>query len=113
MDFLGSVERPVPVGVELRHRSWDEEPSKVDNMLKGVGAIHVVDPLVKVPAYRGDAFYYRLHGLGKRLYSYRYTNEDLSRLKEIVLSGEAGEAYVMFNNISMKDDCLRFQRLLC
>jgi len=112
MDFFGSVERPVPVGVELRHRSWDEEHSKVENMLKGVGALHVVDPLVKAPAYRGDARYYRLHGLGKRLYSYKYTDEDLSRLKEIVLDGEASEAYVMFNNISMKDDCLRYQRLL-
>ncbi|MDH5199559.1 MAG: DUF72 domain-containing protein [Candidatus Bathyarchaeota archaeon] len=112
MDFLGSVDRPVSVGVELRHRSWDEEPSKVENMLKGVGALHVVDPLVKAPAYKGDACHYRLHGLGKRLYSYRYTDEDLSRLKEIVLGGEAREAYVMFNNVSMKDDCLRFQRLL-
>jgi uncharacterized protein YecE (DUF72 family) len=111
-EFLGSVERPVPVGVELRHRSWDEEPSKVENMLKGVGALHVVDTLVKAPAYRGDACYYRLHGLGKRLYSYRYTDEDLLRLKEIVLGGEARETYVMFNNVSMKDDCLRFQRLL-
>jgi uncharacterized protein YecE (DUF72 family) len=110
--FFCSVERPVSVGVELRHGSWDEEPSKVEKMLKGVGAIHVVDPLIKAPAYRGDTCYYRLHGLGMQLYSYRYADEDLSRLKETVLSGGAREAYVMFNNVSMKDDCLRFQRLL-
>lgn len=112
MDFFGSVERPVPVGVELRRRSRDEEPSKVENMLKGVRALHIVGPLVKAPEYKGDACYYRLYDLGKRLYSYRYTDEGLLRLKEIVLGGEAREAYVMFNNVSMKDDCLRFHRLL-
>jgi uncharacterized protein YecE (DUF72 family) len=111
-EFFGSVKKPFQVGVELRHRSWDEEPLKVENMLKGVGAFQVVDPLVKSPAFRGDTCYYRLHGLGKRLYKYKYTDEDLSRLREVVLGSEARDTYVMFNNISMRDDCLRFQRML-
>jgi len=63
LDFFRSAERPVPVGVELRHSSWDEDRSMTEAMLNEIGAVHVVDPLAKVPDVRGELSYFRLHGL--------------------------------------------------
>jgi len=111
-DFFSAVERPVPIGVELRHGSWEEDRPAVEAMLRDVRAIQIVDPLVKALPARSDVSYYRLHGLGKRLYGYRYTDDDLARLKDIVLGAASRESYVMFNNISMKEDCLRFSYML-
>jgi uncharacterized protein YecE (DUF72 family) len=57
--------------------------------------------------------YLRLHGAppGKRMYSYRYTAEDLQRLKTMVESLPVAEALLFFNNISMAADAAAFQRL--
>ena len=33
-------------------------------------------------------------------------------MKEITLNVGSREAYVMFNNLSMREDCLRFRRML-
>jgi uncharacterized protein YecE (DUF72 family) len=72
--------------------------------------IHCVDPLCSAPD-RENAIYWRLHGKGS--YSYRYTDEDLAELKKLLLRapGEP-QAYVLFNNVTMKEDAIRFRRLL-
>jgi uncharacterized protein YecE (DUF72 family) len=111
-DFFSAVERPLPIGLELRHESWEEDRPTVEAMLRDVGAVHIVDPLVKALPMGCDLSYYRLHGLGKRLYGYRYTDEDLARLRDVVLGAALRESYVMFNNVSMREDCLRFSRML-
>jgi len=58
--------------------------------------------------------YARLHGLGggEVNYRYRYTDEDLGRLKAIVDGLEAEEAYIMFNNVYSYSDAVRFKRML-
>lgn len=58
---------------------------------------------------RGRAPYWRLHGRGS--YGYRYSDEDLSDLERLLVPGQNPE-YVFFNNIWMRDDALRFRRLL-
>jgi uncharacterized protein YecE (DUF72 family) len=68
LGFFRSAEMPVPVGVELRHPSWDEDRSATEAMLNEIGVVHVVDPLVKAPAVGCKLSYFRLHGLGERLY---------------------------------------------
>ena len=69
--------------------------------------LHCVDPLVETSVY-GDLLHWRLHGLGS--YSYRYTDEDLVRLKRLWdASDKLG--YLMFNNFSSKKDALRFRLL--
>jgi uncharacterized protein YecE (DUF72 family) len=57
-----------------------------------------------------------LHGLGGKEvnYAYEYTGEDLARLShELSLLTEKGleRAYVMFNNITMFNDAIRFRNL--
>ena len=72
--------------------------------------IHCVDPLGAAPNC-GSASYWRLHGKGS--YSYRYTNDDLLELKRLLLFAPAQpQAYILFNNIRMKEDAIRFRVLL-
>jgi uncharacterized protein YecE (DUF72 family) len=74
------------------------------------GLIHCVDPFVNRSVY-GNSLYWRLHGKGA--YSYRYTDADLSELKAMLPLGPTGQSgYVLFNNLSMKDDADRFGGLL-
>ena len=69
--------------------------------------IHCVDPFVNHSVY-GEPLYWRLHGKGG--YSYRYTDEELEQLQAMLEPNRP--AYVMFNNVSMKEDAERFRRLL-
>jgi uncharacterized protein YecE (DUF72 family) len=72
--------------------------------------IHCVDPLCSEPD-REIAPYWRLHGKGS--YSYRYTDEDLAELKRLLfLAPPQPQAYILFNNITMKEDANRFRLLL-
>jgi uncharacterized protein YecE (DUF72 family) len=70
--------------------------------------IHCVDPLVARSVY-GDIVYWRLHGTGS--YSYRYTDEDLAHLKKLLAQPQADQAYILFNNVTMKADAERFRQL--
>jgi len=101
---------------ETRGPSW-EEPSvqeKLTKMLTELNVIHVTDPLKTMPAYAGTVAYFRLHGLGAQMYYYQYTDEELRGLCELIKPLEANgkQVYVLFNNMSMFDDGLRFLRYL-
>lgn len=72
--------------------------------------IHCVDPLVSTPDPR-NAAYWRLHGKGS--YSYRYTDDDLLQLRKLLLLVPSEpRAYILFNNVTMKEDAIRFTQLL-
>jgi uncharacterized protein YecE (DUF72 family) len=88
---------------EPRGPSWP--PELVYELCAEHRLIHCVDPFVNQPLY------WRLHG--KQGYRYRYSDDDLGKLKEMLLIRKtAHPAYVLFNNMSMKDDAERFRRLL-
>jgi len=67
--------------------------------------IHGVDPLERAPLH-GRVKYFRLHG-GPG-YGHVYGDEELEELRGM----EEGEVYVLFNNLSMYDDALRFIKLV-
>lgn len=68
--------------------------------------IHCVDPF-SAESTGGPGIYWRLHG--RQGYRYRYTDEDLAQLEERLRQDTAvGPRYVLFNNIWMKQDGLRF-----
>jgi len=93
------------LGFEPRGNSWTE--GRIRKICSEFDLIDVVDPFVRLPVY-GDVFYFRLHGRGG--YRYRYTDDDLKRLREI--SSNFGEGFVMFNNVYMLEDALRFKRIV-
>jgi uncharacterized protein YecE (DUF72 family) len=69
--------------------------------------VHCVDPFVRDSAY-GESVYWRLHG--RAGYRYRYSDDDLAELnsKLQARSPHAGSDYIMFNNMSSREDALRF-----
>jgi uncharacterized protein YecE (DUF72 family) len=67
----------------------------------------VYDPFQRQPVH-GKLAYFRLHGKGG--YRYRYNDEDLVTLLE--WCRPYGEAYCLFNNVSMWDDAMRCREML-
>jgi uncharacterized protein YecE (DUF72 family) len=101
---------------ETRGPEW-EKPEVVERLrqvLSRLNVVHVTDPFRVLPAYTGQIAYFRLHGLGEELYYYQYTDEELRRLSEIAKNFEAEgkTVYVLFNNLSMFEDGLRFMHYL-
>ncbi|KPV63919.1 MAG: hypothetical protein AOA65_1165 [Candidatus Bathyarchaeota archaeon BA1] len=101
---------------ETRGPSWDE-PSvreKLAKMLQELDVPHITDPFRAMPTYTGNVAYFRLHGLGAQMYYYQYNDEELRRLYELIkpMEEDGKDVYVLFNNLSMFDDGLRFMRYL-
>ena len=88
---------------------WDPRGEWSGNVIaalcEDLGFVHCVDPLESKAAY-GKIKYFRLHG--GRGYHHQYRDDELARLREL----SNGEAYVLFNNISMYGDALRFKQLI-
>jgi uncharacterized protein YecE (DUF72 family) len=83
--------------------------SLVAKICEDLKLLHCVDP-INVDVSQINTHYWRLHG--KDGYSYRYLEEDLVKLAELVRRcGERGNGpqYIFFNNIWMKDNARRFQ----
>lgn len=83
---------------------WKEKT--ILNLCRDLSLIHCVDPFQN-ESLHGQPLYYRLHG-GKG-YRHQYSEQELEWLKAKMKNKEA---YLLFNNISMYQDALAFQRLL-
>ncbi len=69
----------------------------------------------RIPRFEQELLYTRLHGLGGKgevNYKYKYSNEDLKKLKDIVYGYQSKASYVMFNNVYAYDDATRFRRIV-
>jgi len=83
---------------------WSDEI--IVKLCQELGLIHCVDPLQRATLY-GTPHYFRLHG-GPG-YRHGYTDEELEQLRQLIANQPS---YVLFNNITMYDDALRFIKLL-
>jgi uncharacterized protein YecE (DUF72 family) len=115
-EFFTSVERPsFYVGLEVRG-DWRQHPEELREVIEDVDfLIHVTDPFKWMPVSLKKVAYFRLHGIGGNEvnYKYRYTDDDLLQLKKIVSTLEHAElVFIMFNNVYMRDDALRFKELI-
>ncbi|MBD3427157.1 MAG: DUF72 domain-containing protein [Candidatus Omnitrophica bacterium] len=90
---------------------WKEEEVKA--LCEELDLVHCVDPF-KAKIERGRIRYFRMHGIGG--YRYKYTGMDLKKLRDFCESEieKAGDrhAYVLFNNISMMHDAMRFKWII-
>lgn len=111
VSFFRQAARPPVVAIEVRHGSWFQQPALLRNMLDEIEAEHVVDPLIRLPARIGEVGYFRLHGLGKERYRYGYTDDDLRRVRDRARDIGVKVAYVMFNNLAMREDASRFREI--
>lgn len=81
--------------------------AEVRELCRELSLIHCVDPFKESPVW-GEMRYFRLHG--RTGYRYKYTDDDLQQLTAKV-QGES-LCYVMFNNVPMFDDALRFEQFV-
>jgi len=113
-EFLSKIKRNNLVLVwETRGPAWDapEVREKLAERLEALNVVHVTDPFKALPVYTEKLAYFRLHGLGKQLYYYQYTDDELKQLRRLLqpFERDGKEVYVLFNNLAMFDDCLRFK----
>ena len=104
------------VGIEVRGE-WRTHGEALREVLERFQyLIHVTDPFRWEPIKLKEVAYFRLHGIGGKEvnYRYKYSDRDLRRLKDYIsgLEGRVKEVYVLFNNIYMRDDALRFKDLI-
>jgi len=82
---------------------WSQAGVKA--LCEELNVVHCVDPLEREQLY-GRINYFCLHG-GPG-YRHKYSDEELRWLRD---RWDSGEAYFLFNNLSMYDDALRLERL--
>jgi uncharacterized protein YecE (DUF72 family) len=104
INYIATLPKTFRYALELRGWNWSD---------KFADWIWVVDPFAERPVEQGE-YYFRLHGKppGERMYHYKYTEEDLARLKELVLSLNTDKIWMFFNNVWMYEDALRFKGML-
>ncbi len=105
VEFFKKIERENFVFIWEPRGDW--HPKEILEICEKLNLIDCVDPFKRLETY-GDIKYYRLHGIGG--YRYKYTDEELERLKKWVLGDKP--AYVMFNNTAMLENSQRFKELL-
>lgn len=69
----------------------------------------------RLPPEEQKIIYTRLHGLGGKgevNYKYKYTYNDLNKLKHIILNLRADTTYVLFNNVYAFEDAVAFKRIV-
>ena len=100
--FFAAIDRPRAVRLLWEPRGpWPDE--RVASLCRDLGLVHAVDPFIR-PSLTPELTYWRLHGNGSHYAS--YTDEELEQLERWL--GDAGDAYVMFNNIPRVADAKRF-----
>ncbi len=100
--FFTSINREHFVFVWEPRGEWSNEV--IMELCQDLDLVHCVDPLERAALW-GKPRYFRLHG--GRNYRHRYTNDELTQLVELTST----EDYVLFNNLTMYDDALRFIEL--
>ncbi|MBC7091783.1 MAG: DUF72 domain-containing protein, partial [Nitrososphaeria archaeon] len=112
--FFSKIERK-DITIALELRGWIKDSFR--RVCEEFDLISCVDPLKYEPLYfsRKGIGYYRLHGsyVGEKInYRYKYTIEELKNLKTKIEEYHCNIAYVMFNNIYMKENAIEFMKLL-
>ncbi len=112
--FLESIDREGFTLVWEPRGEWENQPDKVRAICEEYDLVHCSDPFKSWPQTGDELFYLRLHGTppGDRMYYYRYTDEDLAWLKGEIDRRAPGKAYILFNNVYMSQDAVRFKELL-
>lgn len=114
VNFLSRFRKQaINIAWEPRGKSWKEEIVK--EICKKANIIHCVDPFRNSPQYFSTKkiAYFRLHGLGKpTMYNYKFSKNELTKLKKIISNLNAKEVYVLFNNIFMYENALEFKEIV-
>ena len=115
--FLRALPVSVRHAVEFRHASWWDQ--KVADVLRRHKAAFVAVSHPKLPCEwfaTADFLYVRFHGLGKQLYSYDYSRDELAEwMRRLEPELEGRTLYAFFNNdyhANAPRNALTFRELL-
>jgi uncharacterized protein YecE (DUF72 family) len=104
--FFETMKRPR--GTQLL---WEPRGGWADTLVRELcqefELTHVVDPF-SARTVTPERCYFRLHG--RRGFRYVYEDEELEELYGML--PKTGTSYVLFNNVRMREDAARFQRLI-
>ncbi|MEP6787498.1 MAG: DUF72 domain-containing protein [Acidobacteriota bacterium] len=90
---------------EPRGKLWDDDVIK--ELCNELDLWHCVNPFER-QTVTPDNCYYRLHGRPR----WRYTYEDDELMELVSLLPKKRVSYVFFNNITMKDDAVKFLKIV-
>lgn len=90
---------------EPRGKLWDD--ALIRKLCGELDLWHCVNPF-QHSTVTPDRCYYRLHGQPR----WRYTYEDDELMELVSLLPKKGLSYVFFNNITMKNDAVRFSKVI-
>jgi uncharacterized protein YecE (DUF72 family) len=88
---------------EPRGKAWEDDLIK--ELCDELDLWHCVDPFAR-PTVTPDRPYYRMHGIPR----WRYTYDDDELYELVSLLPDDHLSYAFFNNITMKQDALRFEK---
>jgi uncharacterized protein YecE (DUF72 family) len=104
--FFEGIERPRALELLWEPRGgWAD--SLVRELCQEFMLTHVVDPF-SARTVTPERCYFRLHGRK----GFRYVYEDEELLELYGMLPRKGTSYVLFNNVRMREDAARFQRLI-
>ena len=113
--FFASIERRGRLIVWEPRGSWWDNARALEFVAREAGVLVGGDLLRgRLPPGGQDVVYARLHGLGgdEVNYRYKYTDEDLRRLVDVLENLKPREAYILFNNVYSYDDAIRFKTMI-
>ncbi|MCD6549162.1 DUF72 domain-containing protein [Candidatus Micrarchaeota archaeon] len=115
VEFFKTVDLSDFIPVWEPRGRWWSQPESILRICRRFDITTVVDPFHYDPVYVNESgvCYLRLHGLNRRrMYDYKFTKDDLIKLKTKVLRYDYDRVYVLFNNIYMYQDAGEFIRIL-
>ncbi len=103
--FFAKIERPPELQLLWEPRGgWPD--NTVRELCRELDLTHVVDPFA-VRTVTPERCYFRLHG--RTGFRYVYEDEELEELYGMLPKDKT--SYVLFNNVRMREDAARFQKL--
>jgi uncharacterized protein YecE (DUF72 family) len=103
--FFATIKRPEELQLLWEPRGgWPDD--LVRELCRELDLTHVVDPFA-ARTVTPDKIYFRLHG--RTGFRYVYEDEELEELYAMLPKDKT--SYVFFNNVRMREDAARFQRL--
>ncbi|WP_456370267.1 DUF72 domain-containing protein [Thermodesulfatator atlanticus] len=108
---------PTRIGLEIR---WQDQ-RLLEDLWQNIQIVPVFDPFLANDLRKSffpklSFLYLRLHGkkdkTGKINYKHRYSDEELLKLKDWVFAAKAQKICLLFNNVYMRDDTLRFRKII-
>ncbi len=105
-EFFADVDRgDLNFAWEPRGKLWDDDV--ILDLCEELNLWHCVDPFARRTVTPQNC-YYRLHGRPR----WRYTYEDDELMDLVSLLPDDNLSYVFFNNITMKEDAVRFEKIV-